>query len=195
MEFYEKIQYYRKRNNLNQSDLADKLDVSRQTIYKWEQGISSPDIDKLPILAKLFDTTVDELLSKEDISNEKENVDVSENTNASKCHRSMLDYLLIIPFGVAIGIFVFMFYCFGAMLIGFLYAGFGLCAVAPFGSMFMLFNANHLGQALIYISIIFAGVGLVYPLWIFAFWYTKKYIYLVKKLTKKIKNINIRRIL
>lgn len=195
MELYEKIQYYRKKNNLNQSDLADKLDVSRQTIYKWEQGITSPDIDKLPTLAGIFNTTVDELLSKEEISNKEDIKEIPETNSAQKRHRSMLDYLLMIPFGLTIGILIFMFYCFGAMLIGFLYAGFGVCAVAPFGSLFMMFKAHHVGQILIYISIIFAGAGLIYPLWVFALWYTKKYIYLAKKLAGKLKNINIRRIL
>lgn len=196
MELYEKILYYRKKNNLNQSDLADKLDVSRQTVYKWEQGITSPDIDKLPILASIFGITVDELLSKSEPNDSKEVLDeVSNETNTKHARRSMLDYLLMIPFGLGIGIFIFMFYCFGGMLIGFLYVAFAASAVAPFGALFMIFSAKHVGEALIYISVIIGGIGLVLPLWYFSKWYTKKYIYLAKKLFNKLRRLDIRRIL
>lgn len=47
MELFEKINFLRKSEGMHQQDLADTLMVSRQTVYKWEQGITSPDISKL----------------------------------------------------------------------------------------------------------------------------------------------------
>ena len=47
MKFYEKLIILRKKDLLSQEELAEKLDVTRQTISKWELGQSKPDIDKL----------------------------------------------------------------------------------------------------------------------------------------------------
>ena len=46
---------------LSQGDLADRLEVSRQSVSKWETGQSVPDLDKIIKLADLFGVTVDEL--------------------------------------------------------------------------------------------------------------------------------------
>ena len=58
-----KIQEQRTRLGLTQEGLAEKLDVSRQSVSKWEIGSASPDIDKLVALARLFGITTDELLT------------------------------------------------------------------------------------------------------------------------------------
>jgi len=58
-----KIQEQRTKLGLTQEGLAEKLDVSRQSVSKWEVGSASPDIDKLVALARLFQITTDELLS------------------------------------------------------------------------------------------------------------------------------------
>lgn len=47
---------------LSQGDLADRLEVSRQSVSKWETGQSVPDLDKIIKLADLFGVTVDELV-------------------------------------------------------------------------------------------------------------------------------------
>lgn len=67
MEFGEKIQKLRKQNKLLQEQLAEKLYVSRAAISKWESGKGYPNIDSLKDIAKLFDKTIDELLSSEEI--------------------------------------------------------------------------------------------------------------------------------
>ncbi|MBR6071586.1 MAG: helix-turn-helix domain-containing protein [Acholeplasmatales bacterium] len=59
----ERIRDLRKKNNLTQEELADKLNVSRQAITKWESGLGTPDISNIEAIAKLFNITVDELLS------------------------------------------------------------------------------------------------------------------------------------
>ena len=51
-------------SGLTQKDLAEKLEVDRSTVAKWENGESMPRAEKLIQLAKLFDCTVDELLEE-----------------------------------------------------------------------------------------------------------------------------------
>lgn len=59
-----KIAELRKKQNLTQLDLADKMGTSFQAVSNWERGNSMPDIAKLPELAKLFDVTIDALLGQ-----------------------------------------------------------------------------------------------------------------------------------
>lgn len=55
----------RKREKLSQEEVAEKLNVTRQTISKWETDQSTPDFDKIVPLCNLFDITTDELLKGE----------------------------------------------------------------------------------------------------------------------------------
>lgn len=63
MNFGEKIKHLRQLSCLSQQELADKLYVSRQTVTKWENGKSLPDISKLKKLSEIFDTGIDSMLS------------------------------------------------------------------------------------------------------------------------------------
>lgn len=72
MNFSEKLYELRKKESLSQEELAEKVGVSRQTISKWEMGQSSPEMEKLVNLSKIFDISLDELVGNDDI-NEKEN--------------------------------------------------------------------------------------------------------------------------
>lgn len=60
----EKIGALRKEKGLSQEDLAEMCDVSRQAISKWESNITNPSIDKLVLLADIFDVTLDELIGR-----------------------------------------------------------------------------------------------------------------------------------
>ncbi|HBM97855.1 MAG TPA: AbrB family transcriptional regulator [Ruminococcus sp.] len=57
------IKFLRKRAGLSQEELAEKIDVSRQSVAKWENGESLPDIVKCRDLAMLFGTTIDNLIN------------------------------------------------------------------------------------------------------------------------------------
>lgn len=57
------IKFLRKRVGLSQEELAEKIDVSRQSVAKWENGESLPDIVKCRDLAMLFGTTIDNLIN------------------------------------------------------------------------------------------------------------------------------------
>lgn len=67
----EKIYNLRKKKNLSQEDLASILNVSRQTISKWETGESNPDIDKIVPLCNFFEISTDEFLKGKDIVYER----------------------------------------------------------------------------------------------------------------------------
>lgn len=58
----EKILQLRKKCNWSQEELAEKCGVSRQSVSKWEGGVSIPDLDKIILLGQLFGVTTDYLL-------------------------------------------------------------------------------------------------------------------------------------
>lgn len=62
MNFGEKIYELRTKKNLSQGDVADALGVSRQSVSKWENNSTVPDLDKIIKLAELFGVSLDELV-------------------------------------------------------------------------------------------------------------------------------------
>ena len=62
MALSETIYRLRTEHGLSQGDLAAELDVSRQSISKWETGSSVPELDKLVAMSRLFGVTLDELV-------------------------------------------------------------------------------------------------------------------------------------
>lgn len=66
----DKIIRLRKQNGWSQEELAEKMQVSRQAVSKWEGAQSIPDLEKILTLSKLFGVTTDYLL-KEEIENEE----------------------------------------------------------------------------------------------------------------------------
>lgn len=81
MRLNEKIYYCRKKQGLSQNDLAGLLDVSRQSVSKWETGESNPDVTKLVSLARIFDVTTDWLLSEDEDVNMHASVQQSNYVN------------------------------------------------------------------------------------------------------------------
>lgn len=65
MNLGEKIYALRTKKNLSQGDLADKLDVSRQSVSKWENNTAVPDLDKLIKICDVFEISLDELTGRE----------------------------------------------------------------------------------------------------------------------------------
>lgn len=58
----ERIKHHRKRLNLTQEQLAERIGVSAQAVSKWENNLACPDISILPVLAEVFGISTDELL-------------------------------------------------------------------------------------------------------------------------------------
>lgn len=77
MTLGEKISKARKEKNITQEQLADILGVSRQSISKWESGVTYPETDKLIRMSELFGCSLDYLL-KENISEKVENKETSD---------------------------------------------------------------------------------------------------------------------
>ena len=67
MDFGEKLKALRTERGLTQEQLAAKLYVSRTAVSKWETGGGSPNLDSLQAVARLFDVSVDDLLSTDDL--------------------------------------------------------------------------------------------------------------------------------
>ena len=67
MNFSEKLLTLRKAKGMTQEQLAEKLDVSRQSISKWESGQAVPELEKIVALSAIFDVTTDYLLKSSEI--------------------------------------------------------------------------------------------------------------------------------
>ena len=75
--FSENLKTLRKQRGFTQEELAARLNVVRQTVSKWESGLSVPDADMLMRLAEILETTVSTLLGSA-IPDEKEPDDIAE---------------------------------------------------------------------------------------------------------------------
>lgn len=62
MEFNNRLYQLRKQKGLSQEELASRLNVSRQTVSKWEVGDSTPDMEKLIAMSDLFGVSLDNLV-------------------------------------------------------------------------------------------------------------------------------------
>lgn len=71
MIFSERLKKEREKRNWSQTDLAEKLHVSRQSVSKWETGKNYPSIEVIIDLSDVFGTTIDELLRSDDELKEK----------------------------------------------------------------------------------------------------------------------------
>lgn len=65
MNLRNQIHELRKKQNLSQEQLAEKVGVARQTISKWETGETAPDIKQAQILSQIFDVNLDELVGND----------------------------------------------------------------------------------------------------------------------------------
>ncbi len=63
--FQDNLISLRKLNNLSQEELADRLNISRQTLSKYETGESLPDIEKCKAIADIFGVSLDDLVNYE----------------------------------------------------------------------------------------------------------------------------------
>ena len=81
MNLGEKLFELRKEKNLSQEEVADKLNVTRQTVSKWETNQSTPDFDKIMPICELFGISTEELLTgnkKEEKQEEEQNQVIEE---------------------------------------------------------------------------------------------------------------------
>lgn len=73
----------RQKKGLSQNAAAEKLNVSRQAISRWETGKGSPDINTLPLISELYEISIDELFGREVSVSENELSDIKEGMSKS----------------------------------------------------------------------------------------------------------------
>ena len=88
MNLNQKITQLRNDNNWSQEELAEKLNVSRQSVSKWESGQAKPDLDKIIALSNIFDVSTDYLLK--DIMKKKAIHQLRSITSIFHCHNLIL---------------------------------------------------------------------------------------------------------
>jgi len=71
MKFNEKLTKLRKMEGLSQEELGYRLNVTRQTVSKWELGQTTPEMDKLIEIGKIFNISVDDLLNDSEVQSAK----------------------------------------------------------------------------------------------------------------------------
>lgn len=86
MKFKDKLIFYRKKNNLTQEVVADKLSVSHRSYIKWEHGKSMPrDLRVYLELAKLYSIPIDYLIDDYNVGKYKYHDLVDKNNNVAQC--------------------------------------------------------------------------------------------------------------
>lgn len=78
-----KIALLRKEKNLTQMELADMLNISYQAVSNWERGETMPDVSKLPEIAQIFNTSIDDILGNQRSAKIIENI-IEDNMTESK---------------------------------------------------------------------------------------------------------------
>lgn len=103
MKFEEKLIALRKQKLLSQEQLAEKLNVTRQTVSKWELGQSKPDMDKLTAMSKLFNVNIDTLTNSETLIADTKQESNDKNTKEKiKGDRKFILYILIAIFIISL---------------------------------------------------------------------------------------------
>lgn len=103
MKLEEKLMKLRKENAWSQEEFADKLNVTRQTISKWELGQTTPDIDNLTKIASIFGISVNDLLD-ENANPIEEKSKVNNNNNNGRLIKILLLIAILIVVFLGIGV-------------------------------------------------------------------------------------------
>lgn len=115
MNFSEKLFTLRKANNLTQEHLAEKLDVSRQSVSKWESGQATPELDKIIALSAVFNVSTDDLLKSSEIDDLSVKTELLEKQQQRILFRQQKQQQMIgcSLYGLAVYLLFFAFYFIG----------------------------------------------------------------------------------
>jgi len=103
MSFGENLLALRKGKNISQDGLGGQLNVSRQTISKWELDETTPEMEKLILLSEFFNVSIDELIKGKNPQSKVKNDTIEiEYTKTKKVERNIIFFLLKIA-GITIG--------------------------------------------------------------------------------------------
>ena len=84
MSLGERLYELRKKKGLSQEEVAEKLNVTRQSVSKWETDESKPDFDKIVPICELYEISTNELLSGTKEEKEEQEVEVINKDNKKK---------------------------------------------------------------------------------------------------------------
>ena len=105
MGFSENLQILRKMKNMSQEQLAEKLEVSRQAVSKWESGSGYPETEKLITICEIFDCSIDEILKGK--FSEDSNGDKKQYENSMNRFSKGIALAIVI---ILIGVTIFMYF-------------------------------------------------------------------------------------
>lgn len=95
MKFGDKLSELRRKEGLSQEELGYKLNVTRQTISKWELGQANPELDNLKEISKLFNVSLSQLIDDE-VAIEEETLDNNEDSDEVRPRKWLLVVLIVI---------------------------------------------------------------------------------------------------
>lgn len=138
MTFSENLQFLRKKANLSQENLAEKLHITRQAVSKWESGQSIPDAETCIKLCEIFDVSPNRLLLGK-------NEQISYNADNKQSGKSAFAFITIFLTAVLI--------CGTAMLICNLYNGEIFEPIIHTFAVYMIFGSitAFVGTSIIYV--------------------------------------------
>lgn len=100
MNIGERIYELRRKNSMSQEDLAEKMNVSHQSISKWESSQSVPEVERIVQLSNIFNVSTDWILKGENSKNKKSQSNKN-NLNSVQTVSTALNYI-----GFVIGTFI-----------------------------------------------------------------------------------------
>ena len=97
MSFGENLQFYRAAEGLTQEQLAERLEVSRQSVSKWESDRTSPDLESIVNISRIFHVSLDDLLKEGEagVANKKDEQLTLEDLMKINLHNRKMSLLLI----------------------------------------------------------------------------------------------------
>ena len=133
MTLGENIVRLRTQKNWSQGDLADALDISRQSVSKWETDASIPELDKLLKLSELFGVTLDELVRGEDAPKAETTVPASFTPQTPPEREKRCTIVGTILLGIGAALLLICLILAGDLLAGLIYGSpFFLCGIICF---------------------------------------------------------------
>lgn len=106
MNFHENFFKYRKAKGFTQEEMAEKMEVSRQSVSKWENGEAIPDLSKVIKIAELLEVSVDELCGRETINKIETNQNIKAEQDIKLELKTNPFHTLLIPIVIAIVLIV-----------------------------------------------------------------------------------------
>lgn len=109
MDIGKKISTIRKMSGMTQEELAEKIHVSRQTVSKWEKGISSPDLECAVAFCELFQISLDDFMKGDQAVEKDEKISLQDMMKINRRTQKMTILLLSGLFFLVIGILAALF--------------------------------------------------------------------------------------